>query len=103
MTKQYNFGLLTKLEQRLVFKALVNIEAAWAQLDTVVNDSFSTLDAVSYDLDMRGESESPLSELLASVRGHIEGIECDFNPAEKLDPTERVAFKAWYDSMALDE
>ena len=103
MTKNYNFGLLTKLEQRLVFKALTNIEAAWEQLNAVVNDSFTTLDSVSYDLDMRGEAESPLSELLGTLRGHIEGIEPEFDFTKPFDMAETEAFKAWYESMASED
>lgn len=103
MSKTYNFGLLSVLEQKLLYNALVNIEKAFERLDDVVNESFSTFDSVSYDLDMRGEAESPLSDLLGSLRGHIEGLKTSLDAEDALDRAEYTAFKAWYDSMTLGD
>ena len=99
MTKQYDWNLLSTTEQKRLFGELEKITEAWNHLDSVVNEVFSNLDEITSDLDQRGEEDSPLSELLSSLRGHIEGIECDFNFSETMDRPEAEAFRAWYDSM----
>lgn len=99
MSKKYDWDLLSPTAQQRLFSNLQRIQKAWDDLDETVNDVFSELDDITSDLDQKGNEESTLAELLSTLRGHIEGIECAFDFTETMDRAEAESFRVWFDGM----